>query len=507
MRYIIGMDIGGTHTDGVVIDAQETIIARAKCVTTEHLQDGVREVLRILRQSVAPSDISSIFLGTTHGTNALLQCQGLQRVGLLRLAGQNPMLPPTLSWPQALRSAVQVVFETVNGGYECDGRPLTPLSRTEVSAAAERLLEQGAESIAIIGVFSPLSTDQEREVAELLQRSFGKQLPLSLSHEIGSVGFMERENATLLNAALRKTMAEGFTHMEAICQQEGFSAPLCVTQNDGSLLSLSEAIQYPVLTLAAGPTNSFVGAGRLAGTQDAVVIDVGGTSTDVGVLRNGLPLRSMQPSSIGGVSMQFSAPDVLSIALGGGTCICPITHQMGPRSVGRKLREKALCFGGSEMTLTDVAIRLGHIAMPGTSAKRLSLHPNMPSYEECCALYRQAEEKITQLVRQMRGRHQELPCLFVGGGSALFSTTLMDDFDVANAYGAALAEVAGTVDTIVSLADRERTLHALGEQAQQQAIAKGANPHRLRLTDQQIIPYPYASGQMARVILRWSGKP
>lgn len=522
MRFIIGMDIGGTHTDGVVIDAQENIIARAKCLTTEDLESGVRDVLRLLRQKVPSEQFSAIFLGTTHGTNALLQRQGLQRVGLLRLAGQQPqLLSPTISWPSDLRLAVGVISETVGGGYECDGRPLTPFSLREVELAIERLLERGAESLAVVGVFSPLCTTQENEVKQLISRVFGPQIPVSLSHEMGGIGFMERENATLLNATLRKTMESGFTHMEEVCHQEGFCAPLYVTQNDGSLLSLSEGIQYPVLTLAAGPTNSLIGGCRLAGFQDAVVIDVGGTSTDVGLLQNGFPLRSMRPSNIGGVGVNFSAPDLLSIALGGGSCVCAKSRQIGPLSVGRELRQKALCFGGADVTFTDLAIRLGHLLISDASVSLDDLrnHPDMPSQEQCHVLYNQVEQHVARLVHQMRGRNQQLPCVFVGGGSRLFASTcalrgavdstsmLVEHFDVANAYGAALAEMAGTVDTIVSLSERERTLSALHEEARNRAIAKGADKARLRLVDQQIIPYPYASNQMARVIVRWSGKP
>lgn len=520
MCYLIGLDIGGTHTDGVVIDRADNIVARAKQLTTEDLQSGVRAVLRILSKSVDPEKVDSIFLGTTHGTNAILQGQDLERVGLLRLAGRNPsLLPPAISWPKQLSKAAPVIFETVNGGYECDRRPLTPLSLKEVTEAAERLLEKGALALSLVGTFSPLCPDQERAAAAHLRSIFGSTLPLSLSCEIGGLGFMERENAALLNAALKRTMKQGFMHMQQACRQEGFNALLYVTHNDGSLLTLSEAIEYPVLTLAAGPTNSLIGGARLAGCKDAVVIDVGGTSTDVGMLKNGTPMRSMQPSTIGGVTLHFSAPDVLSIALGGGSKLCLNTQKMGPASVGRELKQQALCFGGNEVTFTDIAIRLGHMHIPGVCLEHLQKHPNMPSERQCQQLYMQAEQHVTQLVRQMRGREQALPCVFVGGGSRLFSATcplkaanaassaLAEYFDVANAYGAALAEISGTVDTLVSLTQRESTLEALKAQATERAIAKGANPNGLRLIDQQIIPYPYASGQMARVIMRMSGRP
>lgn len=509
MRTIIGLDIGGTHTDGVVIDAKKHILARAKTLTTEDLQTGLRDVLRRLTECIPAEQVSSIRLGTTHGTNALLQRKGLERVGLLRLAGHRPaLLPPAISWPKGLRDATGILCETVGGGYECDGRILTPLSPQEVIRAVERLLEHGATSLAIVGVFAPLCSEQEIEVQELLRSAFGTQIPMSLSHEIGGLGFMERENATLLNSALHRTMSEGFTQLEAVCQQEGFSAPLHVTQNDGSLLSLAEAIRYPILTLATGPTNSFVGGSRLAGRPNAIIVDIGGTSTDVGLVRNGFPVRSMKPCMIGGVGMQISSPDLLSIALGGGSLVCSVTGRLSDQSVGREIHQRALCFGGTELTLTDIALRLGHLSLQDSTAPEPS---TILSHERCKAIYRQAEEQVTRLVQQMRGKDADLPCIFVGGGSALFSPTFAlkemptEFFDVANAYGAALAEIAGSVDTIVSLSARDQVLSGLHEQARQRALDKGADPKNLRLIDQQVIPYPYAASPMARVIIRWSG--
>lgn len=519
MRYLIGMDIGGTHTDGVLVDTQKQIVAKAKCCTTEDLLSGFKKVLQQLKKNVNPKQVSAIFLGTTHGTNALLQRKGLQRVGLLRLAGGKPLLlPPAISWPRDMRDALGITYETLGGGFECDGRLLSPFCKKEVRLSVKRLLEKGAESLAVVGIFSPLCTTSELEIAECIQHTFGTQIPISLSHEIGGLGFMERENATLMNAALRQTMAKGFAQMEEACMQEGFDATLSITQNDGSLISVAEGIKYPVLTLAAGPTNSLIGGCRLAGYENAIVIDVGGTSTDIGMLQNNFPVRSMKPSNVGGVSVHFPAPDLLSTALGGGSCICPTTFQIGPLSVGRGLHQQALCFGGSTLTFTDIAIKLGHLSISEASKCHLKMHPNMPSTKQCEAIYAQAEEKITFLIQQMRGRHTDLPTLFVGGGSRLFCSkfslknadqaldVFQEHFDVANAYGAALAEVAGTVDTVISLTQREHTLNLLHEKARNQAILKGADPLCVRLVDQQIIPYPYASNNMTRVIVRWSGK-
>lgn len=426
---IIGIDIGGTNTDAVLVNKENIILSSVKYPTTEDISVGFSEALKQLQ----PYDAESIFLGTTHATNAILKRKGLYRVGLIRIAGQRPLLPPAYGWPRDLREAVLGGVETIDGGFECHGGPLTPLSNAK--DAIERLLEKGVESIAIVGVFSPINGEQEKQIAELV----GQRIPISLSSEIGGIGFIERENSTLLNAALKKVMQTGFTSL----QKAAGSIPLKITQNDGSLIDMARAIEYPVLTISAGPTNSFMGGVRLAGLDHAIVVDIGGTSTDVGLVRKGFPIRSVNQSHIGGVMLNFPMPDVCSIAMGG----------------------------------RDLVLK-----------------------------------QLDQLIAPLQ-KKGEVPVLFVGGGSALLPASYFKKgyqkppyFTVANAYGAALAEISGTVDTVVSLRNREEVLHGLYEMAQQRAVDLGANPATLRLIDQQIIPYSYVPNQMARVVIRYSGK-
>ncbi len=504
--YIIGVDIGGTNTDAVLVDQNEKILCAVKTPTTEEISEGFSSALKQLLV-VDPQKIQGVFLGTTHATNAILQNKDLFRVGVIRIAGQRPeALPIAFAWPQELKEAVIGGGETIGGGWECHGGPLTPFSPQEAAGAIQRLLAKGVESFAIVGVFSPLNADQERQTAALVREIAGELFPISLSSEIGGIGFIERENSTILNAALKKVMRQGFVSLQTACQQLGLSCPLMVTQNDGSLIELERAIEYPVLTISAGPTNSFIGATRLSGLDNAIVVDIGGTSTDVGLVRRGFPMRSLNKSTIGGVSLNFPMPDVLSIGLGGGSHIDFHSEQpkIGPKSVGKALALQSLSFGGDQLTLTDVALFMQYVKIPESNSECLPINK-----AQGLAVFTQVRTQIEELVLRMQGESRDLPILLVGGGAALLPQgeyCIPKHFNVANAYGAALAEISGLVDTVVSLNNREEVLEKLYTTAKQKAIDQGANPATLRLVDQQITPYSYVPNQMARVLVRYCGK-
>ena len=286
----IGIDIGGTHTDGVVVNGSNQIVKEAKVITTRPLENGFRTLL----QKLSTANITRICVGTTHATNAFLEQKNLAKVGVLRLQAHGCMIPPCFGWPFSPLAG----HITLAGGYDCDGGPLGIISPHEVIDATNALLQQGAEVIAVVGMFSPLFPEQEKEVEEILKGHF-PNLPVTMSHTMGGLGILERENSAILNAALVPEMKRGFEKLQMCMDDLRIKAPLYITDNRGSLMTLHEALAFPIRTVAAGPTNSFIGATKLAGHQTAVVVDVGGTSTDVGVVRSGYPRRSFMKSSRG----------------------------------------------------------------------------------------------------------------------------------------------------------------------------------------------------------------
>jgi len=256
------------------------------------------------------------------------------------------------------------------------------------------------------------------------------------------------------------------------------------------------------LTLASGQTNSFRGAARLCGLDDLIVIDVGGTSSDIGIVRNGTPARSIHAAKIGGVKILSALPDVASLAYGGGTIVRGDT--IGPQSVGRDLVHLAQCFGGHVLTLTDIGVRLGYFEGDLFRKEEVQI-----SEVEAQRHVHKVHEDILSAVRLVRGKEEELPCAVVGGAAPLLGSLDFlqpNFFGYANAYGAALAEIAASIDTIRSLEKREEVLEELKAEAIIRAVAKGADPAAVRITNLSIIPYGYSSGLQARVLVTASGK-
>src|SRR5207249_1090509 len=211
----------------------------------------------------------------------------------------------------------------------------------------------------ISSVFSPINVEFEEEAGRIL----GSALPgaaISLSSQIGRLGLLERENATVLNACLRDLADRTVQAFEGAIDSAGINAPLYLSQNDGTLMAVEQARRYPVATFASGPTNSMRGAAFLTGLLDCAVIDIGGTTSDVGALQHGFPRPASVAVELAEVRTNFRMPDVYSFGIGGGSVVrSDGALEVGPESVGYELRSRALCFGGQTLTATDVAVAAG----------------------------------------------------------------------------------------------------------------------------------------------------
>jgi|694.fasta_scaffold35750_5 N-methylhydantoinase A/oxoprolinase/acetone carboxylase beta subunit len=510
-KYKIGIDIGGTNTDIALIDSHENIVAFKKTMTTPEIHEGIKTVLNyILNDSKVHTDeIAGIFLGTTQIANAIHQRDDLYRVGVIRIAGHHPQsIPSCYDWPTNLKKTV-VGTITVDGGFECSGDPITLMNPLQVKSAIDTLLKKKMESLAVIGVFASLNPRQELLVKEIAQDMTKGTIPISLSHQIGGTGFIERENSSILNASLKRVMANVFKKLVSTCTELNLVCPIWLTQNNGSILDLARAIEYPVLTISAGPTNSFIGGTKLARLEDAIVIDIGGTSTDVGIVHKGFPRRCLNNSKIGGITLNFPIPDVYSIGMGGGSHIHIAQNkiEIGPLSCGNKTFSQSLAFGGKQLTLTDIALALGYLEIPGARLRNINL-----SHKGCKAVIDEAVRKIYELISKIGPDEFKLPIVMIGGGASLLPRNLFDGritippyASIANAYGAALAQISATVDTVVSLEDRQPVLEKLQQQAIQSAIQKGADFKTVKITEIEILPYHYIPNKMARVIVRATG--
>ena len=285
-----------------------------------------------------------------------------------------------------------------------------------------------------------------------------------------------------------------------------------ISQNDGTLMGVERAERFPVMTFASGPTNSMRGAAFLTGLDDAIVIDIGGTTMDVGVLAKGFPRESSVSVDIGGVRTNFRMPDILSVGLGGGSLVRSSPNgaiTVGPDSVGFRLTERARVFGGDDLTTTDIAVAAG-IARIGDPAAVANIAPEL-----VLEAIRVIQRAITDAVDRMKTSAAEVPVILVGGGSVLApknirgaSRVLMPEhYSVANAIGAAIAQASGEVDKVYSydLLGRDGSIAQATQEARAAAVAAGADADSLKVIDITELPLAYMPGGTVRLRIKVVG--
>ncbi|NUR87256.1 MAG: hydantoinase/oxoprolinase family protein [Nonomuraea sp.] len=498
----IGIDVGGTNTDAVVLDDADRVLAKAKRPTTADVTTGLIQALDAVLQEIPKDSVGRVMLGTTHATNAILERRNLGRVAVVRLgAPATTSVPPLSDWPDDLRRTVSAGEAIVRGGHYVDGREI---SRPDPDEIRKFLDKTGADAVAVTSVFSPANAEHERTVADLVKGEYG--LPVSLSHEIGSLGLLERENATVLNAALYGVAGQVTDALERALAERGLAAVPYLAQNDGTLMTVEHARRLPVSTIGSGPANSLRGAAYLSGVREAIVADVGGTSTDLGVLVGGFPRESAAAVEIGGVLTNFRMPDILAIALGGGTVVK--SGRLGPESVGYRITEEALVFGGSTPTMTDAAVVAGRTAswnVPDMSEEiRDTLQRAVPI----------ADDLVIDAVDRVALGRTDRPLVAVGGGAFLLPREVPgvsgvirpDHAEVANAVGAAIALASGRVDTILPAGEtRSKAIERAKEEAAARAVAAGADPARVEIVDLLEVPLSYLSEPAVRVHVKAAG--
>lgn len=513
MSYRIGIDVGGTHTDAVLLDKEYKVVAKTKSATTEDVSSGIYKAMRevIAKSGVPREQIHYAMLGTTHCTNAIVERKRLNEIAVIRIGAPATLsVKPLIGVPQDLRNLLGKHVYIIRGGHEFDGREISRLDEEELVRIAQELKGK-VNSIAVTSVFSPVSKEHELRAAEILQQVLGEELPISLSHEIGSVGLLERENATILNSAVvnvAKATAEGFVNA---LKEEGINARVFFGQNDGTLMNVEYAMKYPILTIACGPTNSIRGASYLTGLEDALVVDVGGTTTDIGVLVNSFPRESSLAVEIGGARTNFRMPDLVSIGLGGGTIVRMKEDgfTVGPDSVGYRLPEKGLVFGGDTITTTDVAVALGKADI---GEPLMVAHLDKALLEQ---VYARIIGMVEEAIDKMKTSADPVPVILVGGGSILLPDQLKgaskvirpEDFGVANAIGAAISQVSGQIERVFALDElgREQTLELAKNIAINEAIKAGADRDTIKIVDIEDVPLAYLPGNATRVRVKAAG--
>lgn len=356
---LLGIDTGGTYTDAVLYDeASRTVMATAKSPTTHHdLSIGICGAIDgVLAAGVAAaSEIELVSMSTTLATNALVEGKGravgavvigfdvevVERAGLAEALGNDP-----------------AVF--LAGGHDPHGGEAAPLDLERLETEV-RAMDPRVEAFAVTAQFSVRNPDHELAAAELIHRVTGK--PVTLSHHLSArLNGPKRAVTAILNARLISIIDRLVHTTEEAIAERGVDAPLMVVRGDGSLVSAAFVRERPIETILSGPAASLVGAAHLTALDDAIISDIGGTTTDIAVLTAGVPTVSPDGATVGGHQTMVSAVAMHTHGLGGDSRVrhddraAGAVLLIGPRKViplcQLAVTDRALVHGMLDLQLT-----------------------------------------------------------------------------------------------------------------------------------------------------------
>ncbi|KAF7585393.1 hypothetical protein BBP40_011030 [Aspergillus hancockii] len=521
----IGVDVGGTNTDAVIIDLgqRETqsrgILASHKALTSPDITSGIQQAIATVLQDsqVSPDNVASVTIGTTAFLNAVLEQdpRRLSKVAILRLSKSFLRdVKPFSEWPAGLAALINGYVGYIDGGLHIDGSAEAPVVEAQVVRECEQIKARGLTTVVVAGVYSPI--DEEFHQEEAVREIVAREIPgadVVCSKEIANI---ERENAAILNGAILRYARQTIRRFRRAMRSLHLQCPLFLTQNDGTIIDAKQAARTPIRTFNSGATNSMRGAAYLAGedraTQSTIVVDIGGTTTDVGILLpSGLPRQASAYVKAAGIKVNYSMPHLYSVGLGGGSIVrggqegdTKWAVTVGPDSVGHRLLMEGMVFGGETLTATDIAVAAGQCVVGKTESIQ-SLAPELVS-----ASRTRIKHILERSIDLMKTAPDPLPVLLVGGGAVLAPLELEGAsqlikppfFDVANAVGAACAKVGGVVDKITSVANQsiKEAVEVAKQAAIERAVRAGAVEDSVFIAEIESMPIPYISNQLRTVV-------
>ena len=504
----IGVDVGGTNTDAVLVE-NGRVLRSVKSPTTADVTGGIVAAIgKLGADGGAIADADAIMVGTTHFINAVVQRRDLSPVAAVRIGlPATEGLPPFSDWPGDLAGIVCGGVWMVEGGHDYDGRKFMPLATDRLRAIGREIRARGLRAIAVSAMFSPLDPADETTAAAILR----EEVPgaeVACSHEIGGIGLLARENATILNAALlalARTTVEAFEKAKATL---GVRAPLFITQNDGTVAEAARTMAFPVFSFASGPTNSMRGAAYLSKLADALVVDVGGTTSDFGFLRAGFPREANTVVKIGDVRTLFRMPE--------SAVDRPRRRQPrrsrddGDRSGQRRLPAHR---GGAGVRRSDAdGDRYRRLRR---AARRRRPAPGRPSRSRAGSRRPRArqgddrgparpDEARRRRGRADRGRRRRLPrCPTASKGRAGSCMSSMATAPMRSARRSPRS--AATSIRIFEGVGRAEAIATARRLAETRAIAAGADPQTLGLVEAEDVPIAYLPGNALRVRIKVVG--
>jgi N-methylhydantoinase A/oxoprolinase/acetone carboxylase beta subunit len=308
---VLGIDTGGTYTDAVLLEYRSRrVLASHKSLTTRRdFAIGIEQVIEGIHIE-DPSAIRMVSVSTTLATNAIAEGKG-KRVALL-LIGYDPELISSLNMEGRFATPHYYYFA---GGHDLYGREKEALDLPAILTQVNKLKDQ-VDALAVSSYFSPLNPEHENRAYNAISRIC--DLPIVLGHQLSTkLGSVERATTAALNASLLVVLQDFIIAVRRAMERRRIDAPLMVVRGDGTLMGEEFAARTPVETIHSGPAASAIGGRFLSGLDDALVVDVGGTTTDLALIVNGQVTVSEEGATVGGYKTAVQAANLRSLALGG----------------------------------------------------------------------------------------------------------------------------------------------------------------------------------------------
>ncbi len=466
---IIGLDVGGTHTD-VVLLSQDGLENRSKVLTdTGDLFSTIVTAIERITENVDPRQIHHTVLSTTLTTNAIVEGK-LSPAGMIVTSG--PGLHPD-------NFSTGDHYHPVSGAMDHSGREIQAVDENQVRQAAEKMRTDGIEHVGVVGKFSTRNPEHEMKISRLIEPEFAKVFP---GHRTsGNFSFPRRIATTYLNAAIYPIHKQFFEAVRDSLTEKGITAPIYILKADGGTMDFNTSIDFPGQSILSGPAASVMGSVAFAeDPAETIVLDIGGTTTDMAVLINRVPVLVPHGIEINQFKTHIRALHTRSVGLGGDSAV---RIQNGELVIGPDRKGPAMAYGGSDPTPTDALFVLGRV--DGGDAKNArkgiqQIADQMGASAEeaarqifdrtCRLILEQADEMVRAInskpvytVREALEGHQIKPghLLVLGGPAPHFeehfrsisdyNVSRVPQWDVANAIGTALSrttcEVTLFVDT------------------------------------------------------------
>ncbi|MDD5475340.1 MAG: hydantoinase/oxoprolinase family protein [Syntrophales bacterium] len=468
---ILGIDVGGTHTDAVLLDGRK-VVKKVKVLTNpEDLGSSLLEVTRELLEAVSPGEVTRAVLSTTISTNAIVQNK-VSPVGMILANG--PGIPPSLL-------AIDENSQFVSGYMSHRGIPVTPVNGREVEEVAGKLQIKGIEQVGIVSKFSSRNPRLELDIEKAAGSRFRH---VSLGHRMsGNLNYPRRIATTFLNAATWEIFRQFVDVINAFMDSFEEKFPIYILKADGGTLEINQSVKYPAQTILSGPAASIMGILSLSDCgEDAIALDIGGTTTDIALFADGVPLLEPQGVTIEKHKTLIRGLRTKPIGVGGDSAV---RYEQGSFVIGPERLGPAAAFGGPGPTPTDAIIVLGLAATGDRKKAEETLKPLAERaglsleaaaeeiFNGACRLISAAVSEMIEAVNNkpvytihelLEGRILKPKILHVVGGPAEAmaprigeildcTVSIPPNAEVANAIGAALSR---TTTELTVLADTEK---------------------------------------------------